>query len=56
MIRDTVSAIGITAAGRVQMDGPFSLEIDYIGVQYDPKNEETFAYELYRCDPGIVGT
>lgn len=39
------------------MDGDFSLEIDYIGLEWDPVNEEEFAYEMYRLEsPFIAGT
>ncbi|XP_011306536.1 probable complex I intermediate-associated protein 30, mitochondrial [Fopius arisanus] len=40
-----VLSIGITATG---IPGPFNLEIDYIGVQQDPKHREEFAYEMYK--------
>ncbi|RWS30044.1 putative complex I intermediate-associated protein 30-like protein, partial [Leptotrombidium deliense] len=30
--------------------GPFRLEIDYIGVEYDPAVLEESAYEMYRID------
>lgn len=53
---DQISSVGITAAGRVLMDGPFNLEIDYIGLEYDPLNEEEFAYEMYRVPQYILGT
>jgi len=55
--RDGVSSFGITAAGRNLMDGDFSLEIDYIGLEWDPFMDEEFAYEMYRLDtPFIAGT
>lgn len=40
-----ISNIGITLMDRV--DGPFKLEIDYIGVINDRTHEEVFAYETY---------
>lgn len=43
-------------AGLNCMDGDFSLEIDYIGLEYDPVNAEDFAYEMYRVPNFIVGT
>lgn len=51
-----VSSLGITSVGKVVMDGEFSLEIDYIGVEYDPVNEEEFAYEMYRVPAFLLNT
>lgn len=51
-----MSSVGITVAGLNFMDGAFSLEIDYIGLEYDPVNDEQFAYEMYRVPNFIVGT
>lgn len=47
-----VSSFGITAA---RYQGPFSLEIDYIGLEYDPNHTEDFAYEMYSLPRFIVG-
>ncbi|XP_031624576.1 complex I intermediate-associated protein 30, mitochondrial [Contarinia nasturtii] len=51
-----VSRIGITAAGLNWMDGEFNLEIDYIGVEYNPYHTEETAYEMYKVPSYIVGT
>ncbi|XP_055134757.1 complex I intermediate-associated protein 30, mitochondrial isoform X1 [Symphalangus syndactylus] len=40
---DKISSIGFTLADKV--DGPFFLEIDFIGVFTDPAHTEEFAYE-----------
>lgn len=40
-----ISSFGIIASDRAP--GPFKLEIDYIGVVYDPYEWEEFAYEMY---------
>lgn len=49
---DKISAFGISAADRY--GGDFSLEIDYIGLEYDPNHTEEFAYEMYEIGPGMV--
>lgn len=43
LLLDKISSIGFTMADKV--DGPFFLEIDFIGVLVDPAHTEEFAYE-----------
>ncbi|XP_040601999.1 complex I intermediate-associated protein 30, mitochondrial isoform X2 [Mesocricetus auratus] len=43
LVVDKISSIGFTLADKV--DGPFFLEIDFIGVFNDPAHTEEFAYE-----------
>lgn len=43
LILDKISSIGFTLSDKV--DGPFFLEIDFIGVFTDPAHTEEFAYE-----------
>ncbi|XP_011496623.1 PREDICTED: probable complex I intermediate-associated protein 30, mitochondrial [Ceratosolen solmsi marchali] len=45
MPRSEVKFISVTIADKI--DGPFQLEIDYIGVEYDPTHIEECAYENY---------
>jgi len=49
---DKIASFGITAADRY--GGDFSLEIDYIGLEYDPRHTEEFAYEMYQTDHSII--
>lgn len=50
-----VGRIGITTAGLDHMDGEFSLELDYIGLELNNNHEEKFAYELYKMPNYVVG-
>lgn len=49
---DRVASFNIVAA---KVDGPFCLEIDYIGLELDPDKDEEFAYETYRIPKFIAG-
>lgn len=41
--------------GAAKIDGPFCLEIDYIGLERDPfKGKEDFAYEMYKIPKFIA--
>lgn len=35
------------------VDGPFQLEIDYIGVELDILHEEIHAYEMYKHEVNL---
>lgn len=40
-----VTSFGISAGDR--FDGSFQLEIEYIGLEFDPNHTEDIAYEMY---------
>jgi NADH dehydrogenase [ubiquinone] 1 alpha subcomplex assembly factor 1 len=48
---DRIASFGLAVGGT---DGPFSLEIDWIGVECDMSNQEEFAYEMYKIPPFIA--
>lgn len=50
---DRITSFGITAGDKI--NAPFHLEIDYIGLEYDPSHKETSAYEQYRVPHFYAG-
>lgn len=48
---DKINTIGFTLGDKA--DGPFQLEIDYIGVCKDYAHTEEFAYEVYKRNPEV---
>uniref|UniRef100_A0A1A7WCC4 Complex I intermediate-associated protein 30, mitochondrial n=1 Tax=Iconisemion striatum TaxID=60296 RepID=A0A1A7WCC4_9TELE len=48
---DKVNTIGFTLGDKA--DGPFQLEIDFIGVCKDYAHTEDFAYEMYKRNPEV---
>lgn len=51
-----VARIGITAVGLDWMDGEFNLELDYIGVEFNPYHSEQSAYEMYKAPNFVMGS
>lgn len=50
-----ISHFGITVSDKA--DGPFQLEIDYIGAEFDQSHYEETAYEMYEIQQNhIIGT
>jgi len=50
-----ITNFGITVSDKA--DGPFQLEIDYIGAEFDPTHHEETAYEMYEVQQNyIIGT
>lgn len=51
-----VTNLGFSVSARGGHEGPFSLEFDYIGLEFDPSHREEFAYEMYKQQKYIVAT
>lgn len=50
-----ITHFGITVSDKA--DGPFQLEVDYIGAEFDPTHHEETAYEMYNVRQSyIIGT
>ncbi|GBP65935.1 Complex I intermediate-associated protein 30, mitochondrial [Eumeta japonica] len=45
---DKVTHIGIACGDKIP--GEFELEIEYIGLEFDPTHDEEFAYEMYKTE------
>ena len=56
IVLNRVTNIGFAVGAKGGHDGNFNLEIDYIGVEYDPNFKEEFAYEMYKTDRYIAST
>lgn len=50
---DRITHFGISCGDKIP--GRFDLEIEYIGLEFDPTHEEEFAYEMYKTEKYIVG-
>lgn len=50
---DKVTHVGISASDKI--NASFHLEIDYIGLEFDPTHIEEFAYEMYTMPKYMVG-
>lgn len=53
---DRVTNVGFSVSARGGHEGPFNLEIDFIGLEFDPSHREEFAYEMYKQQKYIVAT
>lgn len=51
---ERVTHFGLSVGAKGGCDGNFSLEIDYIGLEFDPSHKEEFAYEMYKQPKYIV--
>ena len=49
---EAVTNFGITCADKI--NGSFRLELDYVGLEFDPSHTEESAYETYRT-PAFYG-
>lgn len=51
LLLDKINTIGFTLGDKA--DGPFQLEIDFIGLSKDYAHTEQFAYEVYKKNPSV---
>lgn len=51
-----VTNFGFSVSSRGGFEGNFNLELDFIGLEFDPDTTEEFAYEMYKQDKFIVNT
>jgi NADH dehydrogenase [ubiquinone] 1 alpha subcomplex assembly factor 1 len=51
-----ITHLGFSVSSRGGYQGNFGLEIDYVGLEYDPAHTEEFAYEMYKADKFIIAT
>jgi NADH dehydrogenase [ubiquinone] 1 alpha subcomplex assembly factor 1 len=56
VVLNRITNVGFSVGAKGGYDGDFRLEIDYIGVEFDPNYREEFAYEMYKQDRYIVAT
>lgn len=52
---EKITNFGITVGAKFGQEGPFGLEIDFIGLEFDPNHTEKFAYEMYKMPKYMVG-
>jgi len=51
-----ITSLSFSVGAKGNQNGPFSLEVDYIGLEYDPNHVEEFAYEMYTMPKYMVAT